>query len=139
MINYHKLHCSWIVLTKHYKFCGTTNGLCMLRCFQGNTWSIRIFTMAHHGNIKWRNDWNFAEKRLFISKFVKIIWMIRLLIVIMMWNRTWFFVDKDQKFYERGMIKLPEWWQKIIGQNGKYIRLNLSLVLHYKSFLSTLQ
>ena len=32
-----------------------------------------------------------------------------------------FFANKDQKFYERGIIKLPERWQKVIGQNGKYI------------------
>ena len=32
-----------------------------------------------------------------------------------------FFADKDQKFYERGIMKLPEIWQKVIAQNGKYI------------------
>ena len=32
-----------------------------------------------------------------------------------------FFVDKEQKFYERGIMKLPERWQKVIEQNGKYI------------------
>ena len=32
-----------------------------------------------------------------------------------------FFSDKDQKFYERGIMKLPEIWQKVIEQNGKYI------------------
>ena len=32
-----------------------------------------------------------------------------------------FFADKDQKFYERGIMKLPERWQKVIEQNGKYI------------------
>jgi len=32
-----------------------------------------------------------------------------------------FFADKDQKFNERGIMKLPERWQKIIGQNKKYI------------------
>ena len=32
-----------------------------------------------------------------------------------------FFVYKDQKFYERGMRKLPERWQKVIDQYGKYI------------------
>jgi len=32
-----------------------------------------------------------------------------------------FFVDKDQKFYEQGIIKLPEKWQKIIDNNGQYI------------------
>ena len=38
-------------------------------------------------------------------------------------NRTWFsfFDDKDQKFYERGIMKLPKRWQKVIKQNGKYI------------------
>ena len=30
------------------------------------------------------------------------------------------FVDKDQKFYERGIMKLPERWQKAIEQSGKY-------------------
>ena len=32
-----------------------------------------------------------------------------------------FFADKGQEFYERGIIKLPERWQKVIEQNGKYI------------------
>ena len=32
-----------------------------------------------------------------------------------------FFADKDQKFYERGIVKLPEWWRKVIELNGKYI------------------
>ena len=31
-----------------------------------------------------------------------------------------FFADKDEKFYERGIMKLPERWQ-VIEQNGKYI------------------
>lgn len=31
-----------------------------------------------------------------------------------------FFVDKSQKFYERGIMKLPERWQKVIEQNGAY-------------------
>ena len=32
-----------------------------------------------------------------------------------------FFADKDQKFHERGIMKLPEIWQKVIERNGKYI------------------
>ena len=32
-----------------------------------------------------------------------------------------FFADKDQKFNERGIMKLPEKWQKVIKQKGKYI------------------
>ncbi|KZC08453.1 Histone-lysine N-methyltransferase SETMAR [Dufourea novaeangliae] len=32
-----------------------------------------------------------------------------------------FFADKDQKFYERGIMKLQERWQKVIEQNGKYM------------------
>ena len=32
-----------------------------------------------------------------------------------------FFADKSQKFYERGVMKLPEKWQKVIEQNGKHI------------------
>lgn len=32
-----------------------------------------------------------------------------------------FFADKNQKFYERGIMELPERWQKVIEQNGKYI------------------
>ncbi|XP_014486223.1 PREDICTED: histone-lysine N-methyltransferase SETMAR-like, partial [Dinoponera quadriceps] len=31
-----------------------------------------------------------------------------------------FFADKNQKFYELGIMKLPEIWQKVIEQNGKY-------------------
>ena len=32
-----------------------------------------------------------------------------------------FFADKDQKFYEPGIMKLPERWQNVIEQNRKYI------------------
>ena len=32
-----------------------------------------------------------------------------------------FFADKDQKFYERGIMKLSERWQKVIEQNRKHI------------------
>ena len=32
-----------------------------------------------------------------------------------------FLAEKDGKFYERGIIKLPGRWQKIIEQNGQYI------------------
>ena len=42
-----------------------------------------------------------------------------------------FFADKDQNFYERGIMKLPERWQKIIEQNGKYI-IDLSSFFVFK-------
>ena len=32
-----------------------------------------------------------------------------------------FFAEKDQKFYEPGIMKLPKRSQKVIEQNGKYI------------------
>ena len=32
-----------------------------------------------------------------------------------------FFADKDQKFYEREIMKLPERWQKVIEQNRRYL------------------
>ena len=32
-----------------------------------------------------------------------------------------FFANKNQKFYERGIMMLPERWQKIIDQNGQHI------------------
>ena len=32
-----------------------------------------------------------------------------------------FFAVKDQKFSRRGIMKLPERWQKVIEQNGKYL------------------
>ena len=32
-----------------------------------------------------------------------------------------FFADKDQKFYERVIMNLPESWQKVIEQSGEYI------------------
>ena len=32
-----------------------------------------------------------------------------------------FFVNKNQKFYERGIMMLPEKWQKVIDQNGQHI------------------
>ncbi|GFU81597.1 histone-lysine N-methyltransferase SETMAR [Trichonephila clavipes] len=32
-----------------------------------------------------------------------------------------FFARKDQNFYERGVMLLPERWQKVKEQNGQYI------------------
>ncbi|KAG6800714.1 Ammar1 transposase [Apis mellifera caucasica] len=32
-----------------------------------------------------------------------------------------FFVNKNHKFYERGIMMLPERWQKVIDQNGQHI------------------
>jgi len=32
-----------------------------------------------------------------------------------------FLAEKDGKFYERSIMKLPERWQKVIEQNGQYI------------------
>ncbi|GFX61068.1 histone-lysine N-methyltransferase SETMAR [Trichonephila clavipes] len=32
-----------------------------------------------------------------------------------------FFASKDQKFYERGIMLLPDRWQKVLDQNGQYI------------------
>ena len=32
-----------------------------------------------------------------------------------------FFANKNQKFYERGIMMLPERWQKVIDQNGQHI------------------
>jgi len=32
-----------------------------------------------------------------------------------------FFASKDQKFYERGIMLLPERWQQVLDQNGQYI------------------
>ena len=32
-----------------------------------------------------------------------------------------FFVDKEQKFYKRGIMKSQERLQKVIKENGKYI------------------
>jgi [histone H3]-lysine36 N-dimethyltransferase SETMAR len=34
-----------------------------------------------------------------------------------------FFADKEQKFYELGIMKLTKRWQKVIEQNGQYIIL----------------
>ena len=31
------------------------------------------------------------------------------------------FLNKNQKFYERGIMMLPERWQKVINQNGQHI------------------
>ena len=31
-----------------------------------------------------------------------------------------FFAQKDKKFWEHRIMKLPEKWQKVVEQNGKY-------------------
>ena len=31
------------------------------------------------------------------------------------------FAEKDQKFYETGIMKFPERWQLIVLQNGQYV------------------
>ena len=32
-----------------------------------------------------------------------------------------FFAQKDKKFCKDGIMKLPEKWQKVVGQNSEYI------------------
>ena len=32
-----------------------------------------------------------------------------------------FFAQKDKKFWEKAIIKLPEKWQKVMEQNGEYV------------------
>ena len=32
-----------------------------------------------------------------------------------------FFVQKDKRFWEDGIIKLPEKWQKVVEQKGEYV------------------
>ena len=34
-----------------------------------------------------------------------------------------FFIQKDNRFWEDGIMKLPEKWQKVVQQNGEYIVL----------------
>ena len=34
-----------------------------------------------------------------------------------------FFTQKDKRFWEDGITKLPEKWQKVVQQNGEYIVL----------------
>ena len=42
--------------------------------------------------------------------------------MIMISNRMiQFFANKNQTFYERGIMMLPERWQKVIDQNGQHI------------------
>ena len=33
-----------------------------------------------------------------------------------------FFTQKDKKFWEDGIMKLPEKWQKVVEQNGEYVQ-----------------
>ena len=44
---------------------------------------------------------------------------------------VYFFADNNEKFYERGIMKLSKRWQKVIEQNGKYI-IDQSLFLVFK-------
>ena len=32
-----------------------------------------------------------------------------------------FFAQKDKKFWENGIMKLPEKWQKVVEQKGEYV------------------
>ena len=32
-----------------------------------------------------------------------------------------FFAQKDEKFWEDGIMSLPEKWQKVVGQKGEYV------------------
>ena len=33
----------------------------------------------------------------------------------------WFFAQKDKKFWEDGIMRLPERWEKVMEQNGEYV------------------
>ena len=37
------------------------------------------------------------------------------------WHLEQFFAQKDKKFWEDGIMKLPEKWQKVVEQNGEYV------------------
>ena len=37
------------------------------------------------------------------------------------WHLEQFFDQKDKRFWEDGIMKLPEKWQKIVEQNGDYV------------------
>ena len=41
--------------------------------------------------------------------------------MMMISNRFQFFANKNQKFYEHGIMMLPERWRKVIDQNGQHI------------------
>ena len=36
-------------------------------------------------------------------------------------NLKLFFAQKDKKFWGDGIMKFPEKWQKVVGQNGEYV------------------
>ena len=46
-----------------------------------------------------------------------------------------FLANKNQKFYERGIMKSPERWQKVIEKNGKYITDETSFLVFEKMCL----
>ena len=37
------------------------------------------------------------------------------------WHLEQFFAQKDKKFWEDGIMNLPEKWQKVVEQNGEYV------------------
>ena len=37
------------------------------------------------------------------------------------WHPEQLFTKKDQNFWEYGIMKLPQKWQKVVKQNGEYI------------------
>jgi len=46
-----------------------------------------------------------------------------------------FFASKEQKFYERGIMLLPEKWQKVLDQNGQYIIQKNLFTIRKSSFI----
>ena len=50
-----------------------------------------------------------------------------------------FFAQKDKKFWEDGITKLPEKWQKVVKQNSEYIHCSIKFLVKMKnvSFIFT--
>ena len=45
-----------------------------------------------------------------------------------------FFAEKDQKFYERGIMNLPERWQEVIEQNGNILLIKVHAKFYKNAF-----
>ena len=48
-----------------------------------------------------------------------------------------FFAQKDKTFWEDGIMKLPEKWQKIIEQDDEYVSIKFLVKMKNVSFILT--
>ncbi|KAK6042414.1 hypothetical protein COOONC_20081, partial [Cooperia oncophora] len=105
-----KLHVSHTCIENHLKQLGYVQKLDTWKRNENDPFLKRLIT----GDEKWVAYNNFKRKRAWNGENFNNDDDVKSHLIQ-------FFANKNQKFYERGIMMLPERWQKVIDKNGQYI------------------